>query len=223
MRKWMVVAGAVAAIVVVFLVARGGRRPPSGQPASPPAAGAPGAPRPHGDAGAAGPSAAPGGEPQQPDGATYQHPPTPPPTPTAEELQVLRNINEYPVTLARVETYAAAVREIRAAGEKDPALMARLRAPKPPAHKQAELAAWLEAIAPLKAILSRHGLTGMDLILMPQAVLAGQAALAREEGGEKVPPGETNPSSLALHRAEPRKIDALTRAFRADLAGINGP
>jgi hypothetical protein len=128
----------------------------------------------------------------------------------------------YPLTMERLRDYAAAVKELRAAGEKDAGLMARLREPKPGADQPAELAAWLEAIGPLKSILKRHRLSGMDLVFMPQVLVQGRTAYANSQNGVPVP-AETNASCLALFKADPETMTRTMNAISQDLRTISGP
>lgn len=209
MRKWIVGIGISIAFVAAVLLVRGGRREPAGgapptataAPPSEASAPHPGMPAPHG--------------PATDHGAQ---------DPRDAAQEAMRAIVAYPVTMPRLLAYAAAVKEIRAAGEKDPEFMARLRAPKPPRDQQVELAAWLEAIPPLKTILDRHGIRGIDLVLMPQAVLQGRIAHANQNGQGMHPtgPDATNATAVALYDADPDKMEAITTAFVADLRALNG-
>jgi len=133
-----------------------------------------------------------------------------------------RSVRAYPITMKRLEAYVAAVRELRAAGEKDPALLARLRAPRPAGEELPGMAARLDAIAPLKAILERHGLASIDLVLMPQAVLLGRTASALELEGRPMPPDQVNAAATALYRDHLEKMDVLVKSFQADLQFISG-
>jgi hypothetical protein len=84
------------------------------------------------------------------------------------------------------------------------------------------MAARLEAIGPVKGILAKRGLAGMDLILLPKAVMLGRAAHAAQQAGEKVTLEETSASSLELHRADYKRIDQLTTAFVAEQRALSG-
>jgi hypothetical protein len=194
------VAGLVAALAAAALLAPGCKKAPPAEDKAPPAA-------PHGE-GAANPHGA-GGPPAT--GAA-------PASPEAAKAVVLA----YQVTLPRAEAYAKAVRELRTAAEKDAMLMARLRAPKPAGIQQAELAAWLEAIPEVKTILDRHRLKGLDLILMPQALMHGRNAYDAEKKGGLVVATDTNLSSLELHRADYPRMYMLVTAVMEDLKVISG-
>jgi hypothetical protein len=219
MRKYALAAAVAAAILVVFLLVRGaGRRtespPPAaagGDAAAPhagfqqPSAGA------HGSGGAENPHGAAAGGAQ---GAT----------PAGHEgIAAAMAVVKYPLTMERLRDYASAIKELRAAGEKDAGLMASLRAPKPAADQPAELAAWLEAIRPLKTILKRHRLSGMDLVLMPQVLVQGRTAYANSQNGVPVAVEETNQSCLALFKADPATMTSMMSAISQDLRAISGP
>jgi hypothetical protein len=211
----MKLATATAALAAALLLAPGCKRsPPADAPATPAPAAAP-----HGPAGPTGAAAAPHGPAGAP--ADDMHAGA---APGGQEpvTEAMRAVFAYPVTLARAETYARAVKEIRAAGEKDEKLMARLRAPKPAGDQQAELARWLEGIPQLKAILDKHGLKGIDLVLMPQALMQGRIAYAAGKDGATPPPDRTSATSLALHKADWPKMDALLTGIMADLKVISG-
>jgi len=203
MRRWLPLAGLVVVIlVVVVLVTRAGKPPSPGVPAPAPAApaspGGPGAP-------AAGP---------QP---VKEADPVPNAFHDGEVDEGTRAVRSYAVTWKRVEAYVAAVREIRLAGQRDPALMAKLRQPSQPGDLPATIATRLEAIAPVKAILDRHRLSGIDLVLMPPSVAAGQNAYALEQEGRPLPADQQNLAATALYRADLPRMDELAKAFRAEL------
>jgi hypothetical protein len=204
----MVTAGLAAAVLAVVLLLPGTRKAPAPEaataalaaphpaPAGPPAAGAP-HPGPSGDAAVA----------DMHQGLVDEN---------------TRAMLAYPVTVARLKAYIRAVKEVRAAGERDAALLARLREPRPKGEAPAGMAARLEAIPPLKSILRRHGLTGLDLVLMPQAMVAGRFAYALEQEGRPLPPDEVNAAVTALFRADLPAMDELNKAYLDDLKFLNG-
>lgn len=226
MKKWMPLAALAAALVVVILVVRAVRRPadrtePAAEAAAPvdPHAGMPAAGTgpvdPHG--GGANPH---GGAPGGSEAELRQ----------AQEAAV-RAVLAYQVTLPRFRAYAAAIRELRGAGERDPALMARLRGEKPEPYRQAQLGAWLEGIPELKAILDKHGLKGLDLVLMPQAIVSGRAAWSTKNappdpGGMHAaaapPPESVNQSAYGLYQADAGKVGPEVDALLGDLKVISG-
>lgn len=201
-----------AALAAALVVVPGCKKAP---PAEAPAAAAPAPP----PAPAADPHAAPpAGASADPHGAGG--PKGAPDLPPLDDA--MRAVIAYPVTLQKAEAYCRTVKELRAAGEKDPAYMARLRAPKPPGNQQAELARWLEGIPPLKALLDKHRLKGLDLVLMPQALMLGRNAYALQRDGSPFPADRVNPGSLELHRADPKRMETLVTDCMADLRVISG-
>lgn len=173
--------------------------------------------------------------PPQTAGATA---PAPAPMPTPEEMAALhaaaaaaapppveeqaRQVLAYQLTWKKVEGYAAALAEIKAAGAKDKKLMDQLREPAPAGETPPQMARRIEGMGPIKAILARHGLEGMDLLLLPQAVMSGRNAVAAERTGTRPKPEEVNASSLELHHADYRRMDRLTAAFMADQRALAG-
>ena len=221
MRRWMILAGLAAALLAVALLRPWERRPAASVP--PPATASDGAPAapgaaPHA-AGSAGSQAVAAPSPQHPatgeaaDAQDFHH---------GQVDGFTRSMLAYPITMRRLEAYVAAVKELRAAGEKDPALMARLRTPRPPGEQPAGTAARLEGNAQVKAILDRHGLTALDLMLMPPAVLTGRNAYALEQEHRPLAPGEFNADAVALWRADIQRMDTLSKAFLADLKILSG-
>jgi len=130
-------------------------------------------------------------------------------------------VRAYQVSWKRLEAYIAAVSEIRRAGQRDAALMARLRQPAQVGEVPAAIAARLEAMPEVKAILDRRGLTALDLVLMPPSVAAGQNAYALEQEGRPLPPDQQNVSATALYRENLPRMDELAKAFRAELKHLS--
>jgi len=220
MRKWLVVIGMAVAVLALVLLVRGARQAPLPEPVPAPQASTPApaaAAAPHGpDAGGAGPGS-PAAGPAAGDtagdmAAMHQQPPD-------ENSRLMRS---YPITMQRLETYVATVKQIRASGERDRSLLTQLRQPRPQGEQPSGMAARLEAIAPLKRILDEHGLAGIDLVILPQVVFAGRNAYALEQEGRPLPAAEVNAAALALYRADLPKVDALTKLFMADLKVVSG-
>jgi hypothetical protein len=84
------------------------------------------------------------------------------------------------------------------------------------------MAARLEAIGPLKAILARHGLAGIDLVYLPRVMIAARSAHALEQEGRPLPREEVNEAATALYRADLPKVDELNKSFLADHAFLGG-
>lgn len=205
MRKWLVLVGLAAAVVVVMLALRS-RGPSAEAPVSPP----PGAPvqQPTPPAAEAAPS------PQKPDrdpepGAMGGH--------GGSVDEGTRAILTYQLTMKKLEAYIAALHEIRRAGERDGVLLAKLQRPGQAGDTPAAVAARLEAIPQVEAILKRHAVTALDLVLIPRVVTLGQNAYALEQEGRPLPADQQNTSATALYRADLPRMDALAKEFRADL------
>jgi hypothetical protein len=128
----------------------------------------------------------------------------------------------FPITLAKVEAYAAAVRMLREAAAKDPMVAAPFRS-KDPFTSIAGSARRVEAMPPVKAILDHHHVTGRDFVLTPTVVLSSRAALLAERSGHAPPTGSVNPAGVALWRTQAPRLEQLVDAFMADLQGLAGP
>lgn len=128
----------------------------------------------------------------------------------------------HPVSLARVEAYAKAVRALREAAERDPAVKRTFRSGDRFASL-AESARRLEAAPPVKAILDRHGVTGRDFLLTPTVVLAGRATVLAEKGGQGAPAPIRDSAAVALWRQEGPRLEALVAGFMADLQALAAP
>lgn len=222
MRKTKVLGGSLAALVVSLSLVAGckGRPKDDGQsvtapaPAGGAAAAAKEAPKapadPHGGAAAQGA--------MDLDKLHAAAPPEPPPPPDENA----RRVWSWPVTMKRVEAYAAALKDLRAAGEKDPTLMAKLRAPAPPGEGPEAMAKRLEGIGPLKAVLDKRGLAGLDLLVLPHAITTSRAALAAERAGQLVKPDEVNLAALELFRKNPTRMEEIAQGMLADMRVLSG-
>ncbi|MBL0277586.1 MAG: hypothetical protein IPQ24_16165 [Anaeromyxobacter sp.] len=223
MRKWMVMAGLAAAVLAVVLLLPGAPKETApGHTAASPAAGHPaqGA-----DLAAAGHAAA--GTPDAPAGHGAPAPGSAGEAAAGDMHEGVldegtRAMLAYPVTLPKLKSYVAAVKEIRAAGARDPKLLARFREPGPAGEMPAAAATRLEAIAPLKAILDRHHLGGLDLVLLPRAVVSGRNAYALEQEGRPLPVDQVNVTATSLFRADLPGMDQLNKAYADDLKFLSG-
>jgi hypothetical protein len=222
-KMTLAVLAAALLLVAVTVLSAGPRRPAAAlqptselQPAAP-AAGLASDPPAHGGAPRAPGASIPTRTPPEPDGDT---------DPMSGHPQAVdpytRAVLSYPVTMRRFEAYVEAVKEIRMAATRDAAMMAQLRVPSPPEELPAGVAARLETCAPLKAILDHRGLDALDLVLMPRVVYAGRNAFALEQEGRPLPPGEMNAAAAALFRDDLPRMDALVKAFQADLRVLSG-
>jgi len=128
----------------------------------------------------------------------------------------------HPISLARVEAYAKAVRELRQAAARDPAVAGPFRTGAP-FTSIADSARRLEAVPQVKAILDRHGVTGRDFVLTPTAVLAARSALLAEKGGHPGPAPTQDPPAVALWRAHGPRLEKLVEGFMGDLRLLGAP
>jgi len=128
----------------------------------------------------------------------------------------------YPLSMATLERYAAAVHDLRQETDQDPKLLASLRKQAPKQATLAESAARVERQPRVKAILDRHGLTGLDFVLVPSVVQATGMQLFAEQAGHPVPPDRCNTAFMALYKANREKIEQLWAPVRADLQAVGG-
>jgi hypothetical protein len=136
----------------------------------------------------------------------------------ADELT--RAVAAYPITLDKVERYARAVKALRAAAERSESLAAALAVPRAEGTTLADEAERLDGLPRLKAVLGKHGLDGTDLLLLPQVLQAGRAALQAEQAGRALPPERVNAAAVRLLREQAARLDQLTRASQDDLAAL---
>ncbi len=127
----------------------------------------------------------------------------------------------HPITLKKVEAFAAAVKELRAAAAKDPSIARGFKADEK-VSSLADATAKVEGMPKVKAILDRHGVTGRDFVLTPIVVLSARAVLMAEQAGRPVPAEHQNQAAVALLRAEGPKVEKLAEGFMNDLRAIGG-
>ena len=144
--------------------------------------------------------------------------PTPAPVP-AEDFTTAALA--HPITLKKVEAFAAAVKELRAAAAKDPSIARRFQANEK-VSSLAEATAKVEGMPKVKAILDRHGVTGRDFVLTPIVVLSARAMLMAEQSGHPAPAEHQNQAAVALLRAEGPRVEKLAEGFMNDLRAIGG-
>lgn len=128
----------------------------------------------------------------------------------------------HPISLAKVEAYARAVRELREAAARDPAVAGPFKSGAP-FTSIADSARRLEAVPQVKAILDRNGVTGRDFVLTPTAVLASRSALLAEKGGHPAPSPTQDPPAVALWRAHGPRLEKLVEGFMGDLRLLGAP
>jgi len=128
----------------------------------------------------------------------------------------------HPVSLAKVEGYARAVRQLREAAARDPAVAKPFKSGAQ-FSSIADSARRLEAVPQVKAILDRNGVTGRDFVLTPTAVLAARAALLAEKNGNPAPAPAQDPPAVALWRAHGPRLEKLVEGFMGDLRLLGAP
>ncbi len=126
----------------------------------------------------------------------------------------------YPLDLAKLDRYAAAVHQLRQENDKDPTLMADLRKKVPEKASFTESGEQLGRQPRLKAILDRHQLTGHDFVLIPTVVQMTGVQLFAEQAGHPVPADRSNAGFTALYKANREKVEALWATVRGDLQAL---
>lgn len=142
--------------------------------------------------------------------------------PGVEDEDLTAAVRSHPITVAKVEAYAAAVKALREAAAKDPAVAAPFRSMERFASISAS-AARLEAVPAVKAILDRHRVTGRDFVLTPTVILAARAAVLAERAGQGPPAPTRDPPAVALWREQGPKLEPIVTAFLADLQALARP
>jgi hypothetical protein len=123
----------------------------------------------------------------------------------------------YELTMPRIEGYGAVMAGIADWAGKDPKGMAAMigRAPKGPTSVQ-DSAAIFEKEPAVKALLDRHKVSGLDVMLVPMAVMQAQIAALGESQGRTFPADRINPKNVALAKANGAAIDAVMKKAQAD-------
>ena len=125
----------------------------------------------------------------------------------------------YELSLPRIEGYGAVMAGLADWAGKDPkavkAMMAR--APKGEISVQ-DSAAILENEPAVKVLLDQHKVTGLDLVVLPMAVMQAQIAVLGESQGRTFPAERINPKNIALVRENAAAIDSVMKKAQADSA-----
>lgn len=123
----------------------------------------------------------------------------------------------YDLTMARVEGYGAVMAGIADWAGKDPKAIAAMvgRAAKGPMSLQ-DSAAIFEKEPAVKALLDRHKVTGLDMVVLPMAVMQAQVAALGESQGRSFPADRINPKNIAFAKANGAAIDAVMKKAQAD-------
>jgi len=131
--------------------------------------------------------------------------------------ELTKMVATYELTMARVEGYGAVMAGIADWAGKDPKAIAAMmgRAAKGPMSLQAS-AAMFEKEPAVKALLDQHKVTGMDIVVLPMAVMQGQVAALGESQGRTFPADRINPKNIAFAKANGPAIDAVMKKAQAD-------
>ena len=126
----------------------------------------------------------------------------------------------YPLTVAKIEAYAAVVKEVGAAQKKDAALRKAIRSKHADGKGLAATVAEVDSLAPLKKILDRHGLSALDFVLLPTVIFSVRAAVFAESSGHPMPADRKNAGAIALLAAEGARLNPVIEALTANLQGL---
>ncbi len=128
-----------------------------------------------------------------------------------------RTVAAYELTMARIEGYGAVMAGIADWAGKDPKAVAAMlgRAPKGPMSVP-DSAAIFEKEPAVKLLLDAHKITGLDMVVLPMAVMQAQVAALGESQGRTFPADRINPKNIALAKANGTAIDAVMKKAQAD-------
>jgi hypothetical protein len=131
--------------------------------------------------------------------------------------ELTKTVAVYELTMPRIEGFGAVMAGIADWATKDPkALQAMMeRAPKGP-MTLAESAAMFEKESAIKSLLDQHKVTGMDMVVLPMAVMQAQVAALGESQGRSFPTDRINPKNIALAKANGAAIDAVMKKAQTD-------
>lgn len=128
-----------------------------------------------------------------------------------------RMVFTYELTMPRIEGFGEVMAGIAEWAGKDPKAVAAMmaRAPKGPATVE-DSAAIFEKEPAVKALLDRHKVTGLDMVVLPIAVMQAQIAALGESQGHTFPADRINPQNIALAKANGAAIDGVMKKAQAD-------
>lgn len=131
--------------------------------------------------------------------------------------ELTKMVAVYELTMPRIEGYGAVMAGIADWAGKDPKAVAALmaRAPKGPVSVQ-DSAAMFEREPAVKSLLDKHKVTGLDLVVLPMAVMQAQVAALGESQGRTFPADRINPKNVALAKANGAAIDAVMKKAQTD-------
>jgi hypothetical protein len=119
-------------------------------------------------------------------------------------------IHDYVLTMPKVQTYAAAVKDYEATGDKNPAIASECKGQLDDEKMSlTDKQKVIESSCPqMNAWIKQHGLTAHDFLFIPMGLMtAGFAQVAAEQGGK--PPAFVNPANIQFikeHKAELEKM-----------------
>jgi len=130
---------------------------------------------------------------------------------------VTRMVAAYELTMPRIEGYGAVMAGIADWAAKDPKAIAAMmgRAPKGQVSMQ-DSAAIFENEPTVKSLLDKHHLSGLDMVVLPMAVMQAQIAALGESQGRTFPADRINPKNIALAKANGPAIDAVMKKAKTD-------
>ncbi len=128
----------------------------------------------------------------------------------------------YEVTLPRVEAYELALADLVQWTQAHPKNAKLFRDKNVRITSLDEAAKRLESVPGIKSILDKHQITGMDMSLMPMALLSSRAVVMAEKRGTTMPPGQTNTASVAMIRANDAQVDKLLERIMSHLRALRG-
>lgn len=131
--------------------------------------------------------------------------------------ELTRTVAAYELTMARIEGYGAVMAGIADWAGKDPKGIAAMmgRAPKGPMSVQ-DSAAIFEKEPAVKSLLDTHKVSGLDMVVLPMAVMQAQVAALGESQGRTFPADRINPKNVALAKANGAAIDAVMKKAQTD-------
>lgn len=131
--------------------------------------------------------------------------------------ELTKVVATYELTMARIEGYGAVMAGIADWAGKDPKAIAAMmgRAPKGPMSLQAS-AAIFEKEPAVKLLLDQHKVSGLDVVVLPIAVMQAEIAALGESQGRTFPADRINPKNVAFAKANGTAIDAVMKKAQAD-------
>jgi hypothetical protein len=131
--------------------------------------------------------------------------------------ELTRMVAAYELTMPRVEGYGAVMAGIADWAARDPKAVTAMmgRAAKGP-MSLTDSAALFEREPAVKALLDQHKVSGLDMVVLPMAVMQAQIAALGESQGRTFPADRINPKNVALAKANGAAIDAVMKKAQAD-------